>query len=465
MTHRSLALLASLLAASASYGQAAKPAPKPTTQPAAPIKTLKQMLTPTLISLQCKAATSEGAVALLEKQVGFSLEAREPESRADDQGKITSNQINQPYWAVIRDVCVQGDLRVSTMQAKRAAPFALALRREATRDFMYFPAKVDSALVPTLTDITYRRDRQTGQEDKSRLYLRVAMLAEPKVFIAGYKRQSTVELAVDDQGGSLLLPPPETGSGNPNPGQGNNPGGGVWGWPRGGGGMGGRGGGRRRGLTDGAPQVFLAPGDDRSPAQDYQAVPRHNEFPQFWPSIKPPVAPAKMIKRLKGTATLVFGFDPVLQDVSGLLTGGEEKIAIGRNGAITLSAYGPAPVDQKSVLFNVTLPRVKLANGNWTDETLEFRSMRFIMTDAQGNSFGYTGLHDQNVSGDQVTYTAKFAWPWNDDGQFESKPVKVTAILPTRLEEATIPFDFADIPMPVAEPPQPPAGATPPAAK
>jgi hypothetical protein len=242
------------------------------------------------------------------------------------------------------------------------------------------------------------------------------MLAEPKVFVAGYKRQANVELAVDDTGASLVLPADEQR-------------------------FGGRGG--RMGGGFGGPAI------DRGPAAEYAAVPRHNQFPSFWPNIK---APAKTIKRLKGSTTVVFGFDPLTQDVSGLLGGGEERIKLGRQGAIVLSAYGPVP-DQRSVTFNVTLPRVKLPNGNWTDETLEFRSMRFIMTDDQGNSLGYTGVHNQNINGNEVTYTARFEWPWGDEGQFESKPTKVTCILPTRLEEATIPFEFADIPMPVAEPP------------
>ena len=210
------------LAAMAAGATSPQPAAPPAKLPAAAVPTPHTMPStrpiiqdgPTLVTVQFTRADPEAVLAEIRTQTGYNVALYEAARHMTLFKPVTVNMRQQPFWAVVREVCAQADLAPYAYGYAPSGSLMLTTVLNVGSAPMKCPYSLHGPFMVALTGIQRHSavDMAAPAEVRRTLTLTFTVYAEPRIKVVQCPYYAEIEEAVDASGTSLLGTAPRTPS-------------------------------------------------------------------------------------------------------------------------------------------------------------------------------------------------------------------------------------------------------------
>jgi len=388
-----------------------------TAKPAKPPKNAKEAFEPTLVTLRCDHMSPREAVDELSLELGYPLQPRFINFAAPETGDVTVHASKQPYWVVVRDMCNAASVQVIPEVAWSRAPFSLALRSVTPNQCLYLCKRQSASVVPAIRGIYFpTKTLPDGTESKAtdRVRVSMALLAEPKVFIASFS-EPTISRVADHADKDLAI---ERYTAPPPPG------------PHG-----------------AVPYVPPSANALHGPNDNDAQYSGRSSIVHEWNIV--PKAASKSIKVLKGTIGMNLGFDTVTKDVSAALEGKATEMRLPNGRTIVFKSFSYDEVTHSfKLIYNV--PIFHGAGEDFT-RSIYLTSARLEVTDEHDRPFVRLGGLIKPSDDSRFEQVGVYFLPPLGFQIPNGKPPvakKLIFTMASRIERVVLPFEFNDIPLP-----------------
>jgi len=393
-------VLISILSRQGIIGSApgANPATVPTTNATDPGRvptTVKQMLTPTKVSFKCDAISADAAVDAFSDQIGFAI--RPAGEKVSLEGNpVTIHDENVSLLTVVKHVCEQGNVLVEKEPFKCDLPISFYARGKSVQP--NWPCLFSKDTNTTIAPVISRLYNKASSRDAERkvLYIDFTFVTEPKVYLVGWYDSRYMESLVDDRGVSLIPPLHKDSS--------------------------------SKGFFRYRTSLGL-----REVIGGYEY----------------PTEPNPQIKHLRAKFKVRLGFDVKRYDLSAAMNvGGQATFPLTKNIKAALTGVIPktagAP-DQFELMMSI--PGVKSSDSSFFQSD-DFLKCDFAASDDQGRLWRIIKFDPETAPNGGSTMrlqVTRLVTDWRAD---RGKATKLTALIPSRIEDAVIPFEVDDLSVP-----------------